>query len=230
MGSLHKLAGSSPKTRFKLYSYYTTQSRPHGKDIHLPCQAIDLHIPGWLARIAIDLQRIPVIREAYRQQVAEFHEQDRGQMSKKIRTQLNQLNGEEARLACLYITGKISEATYDHLRAEWQENIRTAEAKLFEAERSIQNVQVDLDLALILLANASILYERLEEKDQARLLKILAKRIIVNPDGLITDQELHSPFTYLRNLAGSIGGSHRDSEQVRLGALEEAVSDSLSAF
>jgi hypothetical protein len=57
-------------------------------------------------------------------------------------------------------------ATYDHLHAEWQENIRPAEAKFSEAERSIQNVQADLDLALILLANTSILYERLEEKDR----------------------------------------------------------------
>ena len=68
---------------------------------------------------------------------------------------------------------------------------------------------------------ASILYERL---------KILAKRIIVNPDGLIVDQELHSPLPYLRNLAGSSAGSHRDSEQVRLGAHKEADGYSPSAF
>jgi hypothetical protein len=60
------------------------------------------------------------------------------------------------------------------------------------------------------------------KKDQANLLKILAKRSIVNPEGLIVDQELNSPFTYLWNLAGS--GSHRDSEQVRLGAPEKAAS------
>ena len=97
-----------------------------------------------------------------------------------------------------------------------------------EAERSIQNVEVDLDLALILLANASILYDRLEEKDQARLLKILAKRIILNPDGLIVDRELNSPFTYLQNLAGSSGGSYRDSEQVRLGAQKAVYPEQLS--
>jgi hypothetical protein len=75
----------------------------------------------------------------------------------------------------------------------------------------------------------SILCERLEEKDRANLVKILAKRsIIVNPDGLIIDQELHSPFTYLRNLAGSNGGSHRDSEQVRLGALKPVYPEQLS--
>jgi hypothetical protein len=119
-------------------------------------------------------------------------------------------------------------ATYDHIRSDWQENIRTAEAKLFEAERSIQNVQVDLDLALILLANANILYERLEENDRVRLLKIFAKRIIVNPDGLIVDQELNSPLPYLRNLAGSSGGSHRDSEQVRLGAPKTVYPEQLS--
>jgi hypothetical protein len=77
----------------------------------------------------------------------------------------------------------------------------------------------------------SVLFERLEEKDLANLLKILAKRIIVNPDGLIVDQELYSPFTYLRNLADSSGGSYRDSEQVRLGALKKlsAIRCQLSA-
>lgn len=50
---------------------------------------------------------------------------------------------------------------------------------------------------------------------------ILAKLIIINPDGRIIEQELHSPFTYLRNIAESIENSSnscRDSEQVRLGA------------
>jgi len=79
---------------------------------------------------------------------------------------------------------------------------------------------VDLDIALILLANVSVLYERLDDKNKANLLKILAKRIIINPDGQIIDQELHSPFTYLRNLAKSMensSNSYHDSEQVRLG-------------
>ena len=133
----------------------------------------------------------------------------------------------------MFITGKMSEETYTQLRAEWQENIRNTEARLVEAERNTHAIMVDLDLALALLSKAHLLYERLDEKSQARLLKILAKRIIINPDGQIIDHELHSPFTYLWSIAQGLedpSSSHRDSEQVRLGALEEAVSDPLSAF
>ncbi len=69
----------------------------------------------------------------------------------KIQTQLGQLKSEEARLGRLFITGKISEETYNQLRAEWQENIRNTESRLLEAERNISAMLVDLDIALLLL-------------------------------------------------------------------------------
>jgi hypothetical protein len=55
-------------------------------------------------------------------------------------------------------------------------------------------------------------------------LKVLVKRIIINPDGQIIDHEHHLPFTYLRSIAQGLedpSNSHCDSEQVRLGALKK---------
>ena len=55
-------------------------------------------------------------------------------------------------------------------------------------------------------------------------MKIQSKWIIINPDGQIIDHELHWPFTYLWSIAQGLedpSSSHRDSEQVRLGALEK---------
>jgi hypothetical protein len=217
-----KMAGSSPKTRLRMYSYYTTQSKPGGKDIHVQCADVDQQIPDWLNGIQVSQNRLSVIREEYRAQIAKFKEKDLEVQTNKIRAQLNELKTEEARLGRLYITGKISEEAYNQLRIEWQDNIRNTEARLIEAERNINTIMVDLDMALILLSKADILYERLDDKSKSRLLKILVKRIIINPDGEIINQELNSPFTYLRHIdegLKNLQNSHvRDSEQVLLGA------------
>ena len=220
-GAQHKMAGSSPKTRLRMYAYYTTQVKPGGKDVNIQCEEVDQQIPAWLAGIAIDPQRLPAIREEYRSQVTKFHDRDREDQTKKFRASFLNLRSEEARLGRLFITGKMSEETYTQLRGEWQENIRNTEARLVKSERNTHAIMVDLDLALALLSKAHLLYERLDEKSQARLLKILAKRIIINPDGQIIDHELHSPFTYLWSIAQGLenpNSSHCNSEQVRLGA------------
>jgi DNA invertase Pin-like site-specific DNA recombinase len=223
-GKAHKMSGSSPVAHNRLYPYYTTQSKPLGSNLHVKCEIIDEQVPSWLEGISISENRIPPIREEYRRQVTKFKENDLDVQSKKIQNQLSQLRGEESRLGRLFITGKISEESYNQLRLEWQENIRVVEAKLAAVERNVGAVMVDLDVAILLLSKCSILFNRLDEKGKGRLLKILAKRIIIDPDGLIINQELNSPFTYLRSLAEGLevpsGSTFCGSEQVRLGALK----------
>lgn len=224
-GKKYKMHGQSPITRHRLYSYYTVHLGPAGKEVNLQCFEVDQRIPAWLEGITIDLERLPAIREAYRAQVNQFHERDQEGQTKKLKAQLAQLRGEEARLARLYITGKISEESYTQLRAEWMNTLHNTESRIIEAERSISAMLVDLDIALVLLTKVGVLYERLDQKNQAILLKILAKRIIIDAQGRIIDFELHSPFTYLRSLAGQVepsGSSRRDSEQVCLGAQKTA--------
>ena len=60
--------------------------------------------------------------------------------------------------------------------------------------------------------------------DRRVFLRILAKRIIVNPDGEIFDHELYSPFEYLNSLVDKIESADQKpngsgSEQVLLGPL-----------
>ena len=103
---------------------------------------------------------------------------------------------------------------------------------MVEAERNVNSMLVDLDLALILLSKVSILYERLDEKSKAVILKILAKRIMINAEKQIIDQELNSPFTYLRSIAESLedsSGPCRGSEQVRLGAQRKTANTAVFA-
>jgi DNA invertase Pin-like site-specific DNA recombinase len=221
-GKVHKMSGSSPVANQKLYPYYTTQSKPLGRDIHVKCEVVDEQVSSWLEGISINENRIPEIRAEYRNQVTRFKEDGLEVQSKKLKSQLSQLQGEESRLGRLFITGRISEASYNQLRLEWQENIRVVEAKLVSIERNIGAVVVDLDIAIMLLSKCNLLFNRLDEKGKGRLLKIFAKRIIINPDGLIINQELNSPFTYLRYLAEGYevpsGSTFCVSEQVRLGA------------
>jgi hypothetical protein len=81
----------------------------------------------------------------------------------------------------------------------------------------------DLDAALALMARLSDLYSRLKEREQAKLLRIIAKCIIVDVDGQVVDYGLNSPFAYLHNLVidlQSIDKPACGSDQTRLGPLQ----------
>jgi septation ring formation regulator EzrA len=114
------------------------------------------------------------------------------------------LKEEEANLGRLLITGKISEEAYDKLRSEWQEKTLNLSVKIEEMEFDARKYLDDLEIALALLANASTLYERLDEKQKNNLLQILVKRIIINQEGEIISHKLHPPFSYLSTLVSQI--------------------------
>ena len=188
--------GSTPSGRSRSYSYYITHAKPEGWKINIPSE-IDPQIPEWLQGITVNPSLVPEIREVYRNQVGQLTNIDREERKTELYRRLSKLREEETRLGRLLITGKMSEAAYDQLRAEWQEKVLHTEASLRAIEQDITRHLNDLDMALILLTKASELYHRLEDKKCTLLLQILAKHIIINAEGKIIDQELHSPFTYL---------------------------------
>lgn len=224
-GVKYKMTGSSPAAHGKFYPYYTTTSKPNGKDLNFQCYLIDQQISSWLNNIAISKEKITPLKELYKTQVIKKMSDDAEIQTKKFQAKLGLLKNEEARLGRLYITEKISENTYNQLRTEWQDNIRSIELKIAEAQRDTNSVLVDLDLAIILLSHVQELFKRLDEKSKCKLLRILLKRIIINSSGEIIDQELHSPFTYLyylgRTLEEPPGGDFDGSEQVSVGALQK---------
>ena len=223
-GKHYKMTVSSPKTRTRWYAYYATLTKLDGKDLNIPCEQVNPLIPAWLQGIAVEQDKIPSIRQVYQSEVLKFTHEDKEAQTQKFKTKLAQLREEEARLGRLFIMGKISEETYEQLRREWQEKLHDIEEKLSEVERNARSLMVDLDLALILVSNLPILFDRLDQNKQATLLKIIAKRIIINSDGQIVDQELHSPFTYLLRIADGLenqGIPYRCSEQIRSGVLVE---------
>jgi hypothetical protein len=221
-GKLFKMHGSTPTGRSHSYSYYITHAKPLGKKLHIPCDLVDRQIPAWLQGIAVEPTLIPAIRSVYEAEVKKAATHDHDAKVNELHRQLSQLKEEEARLGRLFITGKIGEGSYNQLRAEWQEKLRNLELNLADLERDASIHLDDLDAALALMAKMGVLYPRLDEKHRSTLLQILAKRIIVAPDGEIVDYELNSPFVYLRSIVDEIstpGTGEDGSEQVREGAL-----------
>ena len=117
-----------------------------------------------------------------------------------LRHKASSLKLEEAHLARLLVTRKISEETYDGLNAEWREKLHNIELNIRDLEREVSIYIDDLEAALYLMSHLSKIYPRLGDKGKTTLLRILTKRIIVNPEGTIIDQELNSPFMYLKSI------------------------------
>ena len=105
------------------------------------------------------------------------------------------------RTARLFASGRISESVWNTLWIEWNDQrakLRAAiESAEVEKEQHIDNLQA----AVNLLANLGILYDRLAKQERKLLLKQMVKKIVINLEGMIIRVELHTPFTYLRNLA-----------------------------
>lgn len=195
-----KMYGSTPTGHTQSYAYYITHDQVDGKTLHIPCGVVDNQIPEWLRAISVDPELIPAIRSIYEAEVKKVSNNDRETRVSELTHQRSQLKDEEARLGRLYITGKMSEETYNQLRREWQEKLRHLELTLAEFEREVSFHLDDLDAALALMAKMADLYPRLDKKQQGILLQILAKQIVVNPHGEIIAHELNSPFVYLRSL------------------------------
>jgi len=221
-GKLFKMFCSTPTGRSQSYAYYITQTKPVGKNIHIPCDLVDEKIPEWLAGIAINPELIPSIQDIYVRQVKQISENKTENQLSEVKRRHTMLKEEEARLARLLVTGKITEETYDKLRPEWLEKLHQVEENIADLQREVNLFKDDLDVALALMSNITVIFPRLNQEQQSILLRILAKRIIVNPSGEIINHELNSPFVYLHSLAEYFRNTdliQRGSSQVRQGAL-----------
>ena len=198
---LYKMYGSTPSGRSQSYSYYITHSKPEGRAIRINTQIVESQISKWLQGITVETNLIPEIRKTYQTQIKKLVGGDKESQRSHLKHKLQSLRDEEARLGRLVITGKISEQTYEQLRNEWQEKAVNVQIKLEELAFDVSLYLDDLEIALVLLSQISLLFPRLEEKQKNTLLQILLKKIIINSDGEIIDFELHSPFSYLHSIA-----------------------------
>jgi hypothetical protein len=133
-----------------------------------------------------------------------------GETVEQLQKKLANLQQEEAWLVRLQITGEISEETYKQLRLEWKEKVNNIQASIRELDFDTHNHLDDLEIALVLMSKLPVLYSRLDKKQKTTLLQIVAKKVIIDPEGEILEHELHSPFLYLSTLAARISGKSEE--------------------
>lgn len=79
---------------------------------------------------------------------------------------------------------------------------------------------------MFLVTKLGKLFEKFEEKQKTNLLQIIAKRIIINPQGEILGYELNSPFSHLDTLASPQKGTNKEGgglELVRYGSPNRSI-------
>ena len=200
----YKMHGSTPSGRDQSYAYYLTAAKPNNQKMRLKTAVVDQQIPALLHVIDIEPDLIPTIKDTYNQQIKKATHDDRGTELESLQKKLASLENEEARLARLFVTGNINEATYTQLRQEWKEKSRNIQRMIQEMKTDTRMHLDDLEVALALMIDLPKYFNRLEDKKKTNLLQTIFKKIVVNCSGDIISFELHSPFTYLFSLANKI--------------------------
>ena len=119
---LIKLTGSTPNAGRSGggTSYYSVWS----SDINILCKTVDSQIPGILCNVQVDPERLPGIRAAYTEEIAERLGHQGPNEREELPARLKAIDDEEARMVRLFATGKITESVWDGLWAEWQDRRR----------------------------------------------------------------------------------------------------------
>ncbi|MBE2269653.1 MAG: recombinase family protein [Anaerolinea sp.] len=193
----------------KLTCSTSNASRPGGgtayycvprSNVNFMCEKIDAQIPDELCAIQIDPAHLCTIRAFYRQDLAEKLGLARPDERKLMSDALTAIDQEEARMARLLASGKISEDVWNGLWAEWQERRNRLRSNLNSIEQQ-QEFHIDnLETALAIIAQVGTLYNRLEVSARRELLLHMVKQVVVNTDGEIV-LELNAPFAYLKDLS-----------------------------
>jgi DNA invertase Pin-like site-specific DNA recombinase len=194
---------------WKLTCSTPNASRPGGgtayycvprSNINFMCEKIDAQIPDELCAIQIDPAHLPTIRAFYKHDLAENLGLARPDERKLMTDALNGIDQEEARMARLLATGKISEDVWNGLWADWQDRRNRLRLNL-ESITQHQEFHIDnLETALAIIVQVGSLYNRLEVSARRELLLHMVRQVVVNTDGEIV-LELNAPFAYLKDLS-----------------------------
>lgn len=182
-------------------SYYRVQ----GISTRLICSDIDVQLGNILKQVQLCDEQIELVRNYYttevRQRIGSKHPSEKAEIEANLRS----IDEEEKRTARLYAIGKITDYVWDSLWREWQDRryaLRASlEALAYKSEYHISH----LDDALNIISQIGVLYERLELRDQKRLLHEVVDKVVVNKQGNILRLELLPPFAYLSNVSEQIG-------------------------
>jgi hypothetical protein len=200
----YRMHGSTPSGRSRSYSYYVTSEKPKGFQYHVSCPVIHEQLPELLRQIRVNPKYIPALRDIYQKHFEKLKGPDARERLLELKTIAKHIQAEEADFARLFARKKLSEANYDILRQETQQRLVKAQMEIRRLEHGHRSLIDGLELAIIALSKAYLLYERLDDTHRARLLQILFERIIIDTEGRIVDFTLNPPYEYLSRLSRSL--------------------------
>ena len=197
-GQLTKLTGSTPNSGRKGGGtpYYSVW----GGKINVLCETVDQQITHLIREIHVDPELIPIIRDAYTEEIATKLGHLQPSEHEVLETALKAVDEEETRTARLYAAGKITDYVWDMLWVEWQDKRRSIQESLTALGRKKQAHIADLDAALTIVSKVGILYGNLSVRLQREVLREMISKVVVDREGTILRMELLSPFAYLKRL------------------------------
>ena len=185
----------------------TSHYRVARTDINLLCSDIDQQVDDYLMQIQVDPELIPLVRACYTAEIAEKLGHNRLNERARIEAALKATDAEEARAVRLFASGKITDAIWDSLWAEWQDRRRTLRHSLESAARQTEHHIAHLDDALHIISKIGVLFRKLDASSQKELLREIVERVVVDPSGKVLRVELLPPFSYLHGLSDRISNA-----------------------
>lgn len=207
-GHEYKLQGSTPSNHVRRgYAYYVGRVRA-GKQFHIRCSEIDSLIPPLLHAIQVCPDELPALRKLYNKHVKTLKGPNVDERMAELKAMVEAIRTEEADYARLLSRGKLAEKNYDMLHDELQLRLSKVHQQMHQLTSGTQTLLDGLDHALMVLAKLEMLFERLGQKEQQRLLQILFKRIIIDTEGQILEVVLNPPFQYLNKMSENLRGGN----------------------
>jgi hypothetical protein len=197
-----KMHGATPTGRSRSYTYYTTHHKVDGRRLNIPTAIVDDQVPLLLHNIRVPPGIVPELREVYHAEIDSIKGPGVEEQIGKLRERVKRLRNEETSLGRLYAQGRLTDEAYDRLYQEWQVKVYETEQRIRELANGHHQTINDLDMALTLLECAFRLFERLDTRQRWKLLQIIVKHIIIDPQGKILEVALNTPFFYLGTLSG----------------------------
>jgi len=181
-------------------------------EVSFRCCEIDLQVGQKLAEIQVDPDYLPRIRNAYTDELAEKLGYLRPDEKEQIRAALKTIDDEEARTIRLLAAGKVTEAIWENLWAEWQDRRKHLRQAIESLDKD-RSFHIDnLEVALQIIAKIGTLYNGLQQQDQKELLRHVVERVVVSHEGLLR-LELRAPFAYLKDLTDEVHTMDRQCDK-----------------
>jgi hypothetical protein len=135
-------------------------------NINFLCSNIDGQIAEALRCVQVDPYLMPLIRAAYTDDIAEKMGHVLPDEREQLLAALKSIDEEEVRMMRLYAAGKVTENLWEIQWQEWQDRRARIRMSLEGLEGQQQVYIKNLDAALKIIGQVSLVYNRLERSDQ----------------------------------------------------------------